>query len=166
DAERGLPSSLRSTFHVSYAACMRTHTRAPSPNNLPSRTATARDIMVIGLRYVKYRRDAAGKNEANLIDRSLQQGTMVWRHRINLDYDGHISRRGDRQLRALLYEAAAVLLTRVRKESALRQWGLMLWKRLGFKRAAAALARRMAVVLHAMWKSGTPFNPTLGAATP
>ena len=52
-----------------------------------------------------------------------------------VDYDGHISRRGDRQLRALLYEAAAVLLTRVRRESALRRWGLMLWKRLGFKRA-------------------------------
>jgi transposase len=79
-----------------------------------------------------------------------------------VDYDGHISRRGDRQLRALLYEAAAVLLTRVRRESALRRWGHMLRKRLGFKRAATALARKMAVVLHAMWKSGTSFNPTLG----
>src|SRR5450759_5156215 len=38
---------------------------------------------------------------------------------------------------------------------ALRHWGLALWKRLGFKRAATALARKMAVVLHAMWKSGT-----------
>ena len=81
---------------------------------------------------------------------------------VEVDYDGHISRRGDRQLRALLYEAAAVLLTRVRKESPLRRWGLMLWKRLGFKRAATALARKMAVVLHAMWKSGTSLNPTLG----
>jgi transposase len=83
-----------------------------------------------------------------------------------VDYEGHISRRGDCQLRALLYEAASVLLTRVRRDNVLRRWGLMLWKRLGFKRAATALARRMAVVLHAMWKSGTPFNPTLGAATP
>ncbi len=83
----------------------------------------------------------------------------------DVDYDGHISRRGDGQLRALLYETAAVLLTRVRRESALCQWGLILWKRLGFKRAATALARRMAVV-HAMWKSGTAFNPTLGAVTP
>jgi len=63
-------------------------------------------------------------------------------------------------------EAAAVLLTRVRRESALRSWGLLLRKRLGFKRAATALARRMAVVLHAMWKSATPFNPALGATTP
>lgn len=82
-----------------------------------------------------------------------------------IDYDGHISRRGDRQLRALLYEAASVLLTRVRADSALRRWGLRLRKRLGFKRAATALARKMAVILHAMWKSGTPFNPTLGIAT-
>lgn len=29
-----------------------------------------------------------------------------------VDYDGHISRRGDRHLRGLLYEAAAVILTR------------------------------------------------------
>ena len=82
-----------------------------------------------------------------------------------IDYDGHISRRGDGQLRALLYEAAAVLLTRVRTESGLRRWGLILRNRLGFKRAATALARKMAVILHAMWKSGTSFNPTLGAAT-
>jgi transposase len=82
-----------------------------------------------------------------------------------VDYDGHISRRGDSQLRALLYEAATVLLTRVRMESTLRRWGLMLWKRLGFKRAATALARKMAVVLHAMWKSGTAFDSKLGAAT-
>ncbi len=59
------------------------------------------------------------------------------------------SRRGDGQLRALLYEAAAVLMTRVRRESALRSWGLVLWKRLGFKHAATALARKMAMVLHA-----------------
>jgi len=40
----------------------------------------------------------------------------------------------------------------VRADSALRRWGLALKKRLGFKRAATALARKMAVVLHAMWK--------------
>jgi transposase len=104
-----------------------------------------------------FRRSRAVAAWLGLTPRRFQSGEV--------DYDGHISRRGDAQLRALLYEAAAVLLTRVRKESALRHWGLLLWKRLGFKRAATALARRMAVVLHAMWKSGTSFNPTLGAAT-
>ena len=76
-----------------------------------------------------------------------------------VDYDGHISRRGDARLRAVLYEAATTLLTRVQGESDLRQWGLALKKRLGFKRAAVALARKLAVVMHAMWKKGSDFNP-------
>jgi transposase len=76
-----------------------------------------------------------------------------------VDYDGHISRRGDARLRALLYEAATTLLTRVQGESALRRWGLALKKRLGFKRAAVALARKLAVIMHAMWKAGADFDP-------
>jgi transposase len=76
-----------------------------------------------------------------------------------VDYDGHISRRGDARLRALLYEAATTMLTRVQGESDLRRWGLALKKRLGFKRAAVAVARKMAVVMHAMWKKGADFNP-------
>jgi transposase len=75
-----------------------------------------------------------------------------------IDYEGHISRRGDARLRALLYEAAMRLLTRVRADSALRQWGLALKKRIGFKRAAVALARKIAVALHAMWRSGAAFR--------
>lgn len=75
------------------------------------------------------------------------------------EYDGHISRRGDAQLRALLYEAAVVILTRVRESSTLRSWGLALRKTIGFKRAAVAVARKLAVILHAMWKTGTDFNP-------
>jgi len=37
-----------------------------------------------------------------------------------VDYDGHISGRNDHQLRGLLYEAAAVILTCSSRESALR----------------------------------------------
>jgi transposase len=80
------------------------------------------------------------------------------------EYDGHISRRGDLRLRSLLYEAAVTLLTRVREASALRSWGLALWKKGGFKRAAVAVARKLAVVLHAMWKTGADFDPAAGAA--
>ena len=43
-----------------------------------------------------------------------------------VDYDGHISRRGDAHLRGLLYEAATVVLTRTTADSALRTWGLKL----------------------------------------
>ena len=41
----------------------------------------------------------------------------------------------------------------------LRSWALALRKRLGFKRAAVALARKLAVIMHAMLKTGTDFDP-------
>jgi len=80
-----------------------------------------------------------------------------------VDYDGHISRRGDRHVRSLLYEAATVILTRSSAESGLRTWGLALKERLGFKRAAVAVARKLAVTMHAMLRSGEMFDRTAGA---
>ncbi len=64
-----------------------------------------------------------------------------------VDYDGHISRRGDRHLRRLLYEAAVVILTRSSTDSSLRTWGLKLRERIGFKRSAVAVARKLAVIM-------------------
>ncbi len=81
-----------------------------------------------------------------------------------IDYDGHISRRGDAHLRGLLYEAATVIMTRVRAESDLRAWGLRLREKIGFKRAAVAVARKLAVIMHAMLKSGEAFNRTTAIA--
>jgi transposase len=77
-----------------------------------------------------------------------------------VDYGGHISRRGDAHLRSLLYEAATVILTRAGAESDLRRWGLHLRETIGFKRAAVAVARKLAVIMHAMLKSGEPFHRT------
>lgn len=81
-----------------------------------------------------------------------------------VDYDGHISRRGDNHLRALLYEAAMVILTRTNADSALRVWGLKLRDKIGFKRAAVAVARKLAVIMHTMLKTGELFNRSAGAA--
>ena len=81
-----------------------------------------------------------------------------------VDYDGHISRRGDRHLRGLLYEAATVILTRSLADSALRTWGLKLRERVGFKRAAVAVARKLAVTMHAMLKTGELFDRNAGAS--
>ncbi len=74
-----------------------------------------------------------------------------------VDYGGRISRRGDRHVRGLLYEAAVVILTRSSAESDLRNWGLKLRERLGFKRAAVAVARKLAVTMHAMLKASQAF---------
>lgn len=83
-----------------------------------------------------------------------------------VDYDGHISRRGDRHLRSLLYEAAMAMLTRsrLRNDSELRTWGLALRERIGLKRAAVAVARKLAVIMHSMLKSGEAFRLSGGAA--
>jgi transposase len=81
-----------------------------------------------------------------------------------VDYDGHISLRGDCHVRGLLYEAATVILTRSSANSSLRTWGLKLRERVGFKRAAVAVARKLAVTMHSMLKAGTFFDRTMGAA--
>jgi hypothetical protein len=59
-----------------------------------------------------------------------------------------------------------VLLTRTsaRNESSLRSWGLKLRERLGFKRAAVAVARKLAVIMHSMLKAGEVFHALAGAA--
>lgn len=71
---------------------------------------------------------------------------------------GRISRRGDDFLRRSLYEAANALLTRIDRFSALKSWGLRIAKRGGFKKAKVAVARKLATILHAMWKTGDAFR--------
>jgi transposase len=66
-------------------------------------------------------------------------------------------------VRNLLDEAASVSLTRSSAQSSLRDWGLKLRERIGFKRAAVAVARKLAVVMHAMLKSGELFDRAAGA---
>lgn len=80
-----------------------------------------------------------------------------------VDFEGHISRRGDNHLRGLLYQAATVILTRSLADSGLRSWGLKLREKIGFKRAAVAVARKLAVVMHTMLKTSQPFDRSRGA---
>jgi len=40
----------------------------------------------------------------------------------------------------------------------LKAWGLRLAKASGFKRAKVGVARKLAVILHAMWKADEPFR--------
>ncbi len=82
-----------------------------------------------------------------------------------IDHGAGVSKRGDKLLRSYLFEAAACLLVRVQRPSALKAWGLRLVERLGFKRAAVAVARnKIGVVLHAMWKADAPFQAWPAAA--
>jgi transposase len=74
------------------------------------------------------------------------------------DVVGGISRIGDAMVRATLYEAANVVLSRTTRFSALKRWGLAIAKRRGMKRAKVAVARKFAVILHRMWIDGTSFR--------
>ena len=81
-----------------------------------------------------------------------------------INMQGRISRHGDKLLRAYLYEAAAHILTRAKTDSALKRWGTALREKIGFKRANVAVARKLAVTLFAMLRSGKPFEAD-GVAT-
>ncbi len=81
-----------------------------------------------------------------------------------IDRMGRISRCGDPMIRSYLYEAANIMLVRARKANPLKSWGMKLAKRAGFKKARVALARKMAVVLHRMWRDATDFGASMVAA--
>jgi transposase len=74
------------------------------------------------------------------------------------DVAGRITKVGDVMVRAVLYEAAHVMLTRSSRFSSLKRWALAVAGRRGLKRAKVALARKLAVVLLRIWTSGGVFR--------
>jgi transposase len=73
---------------------------------------------------------------------------------------GGISRCGDDMMRAMLYEAAHIMLVRSTKWSWLKAWAMQIARRRGMKKAIVALARRLAVIMHRIWLDGTEFRWT------
>jgi transposase len=86
-----------------------------------------------------------------LVPRRYQSGEV--------DYTGGISKCGDRRVRTLLYEAAHVMLTRYKRPLKLKDWALAIAKRSTLRKARIALARRLAIIMHAMLRDGTAFRP-------
>src|SRR5271169_964725 len=84
-----------------------------------------------------------------LVPRRYQSG--------EIDYVGSISKCGDRRVRTLLYEAANVMLTRYKGQLKLKDWAFAIAKRSTMRKAKVALARRLAIIMHAMLRDGTEF---------
>ncbi|OAP40167.1 hypothetical protein ATB98_21485 [Sinorhizobium saheli] len=61
-------------------------------------------------------------------------------------------------------ETATALLTRVGKWSSLKAWSLPIAKRSGMKKAAVAVDRKMAVIMHRLWTTGGAFRWLSSAA--
>jgi transposase len=77
-----------------------------------------------------------------------------------IDRTGGISRCGDDMMRAMLYEAAHIMLVRSTKWSWLKAWAMKITRHRGMKKAIVALARRLAVILHRIWVDGSEFRWT------
>ncbi len=73
-----------------------------------------------------------------------------------------ITKEGDEYLRWLLVQAAHYIVGRFGPDTDLRRWGLRLLARGGKharQRAAVAVARKLAVLLHQLWVSGSVYEP-------
>jgi len=77
---------------------------------------------------------------------------------------GRITKHGDELMRFLLVEAATTILSRCKKNFALRQWGLKLQEKKDFGKARVAVARKLACLLHHLWITGKPFDASRAVA--
>jgi transposase len=78
------------------------------------------------------------------------------------DPEHRITKTGNIYLRRLLVQSAHYILGRFGPDSALRRWGLRLAGTGGKrakKRALVAVARKLAVILNRMWRSGERYQP-------
>lgn len=78
-----------------------------------------------------------------------------------------ITKAGDPMLRRLLVTSAHYILGPFAPASDLRRWGLALAARggkMGKRRAVVAVARKLAVLLHRLWTSGSAYVPLRTAA--
>lgn len=100
----------------------------------------------------RFRRSRDLGSYLGLVPRRYQSGET--------DYVGGISKVGDRSVRTLLYEAANVMLTRYKGDLKLKDWAFAIATRSNIRKARIALARRLAIIMHAMLRNGTEFQPT------
>jgi transposase len=73
-----------------------------------------------------------------------------------------ITKTGDGMLRSLLVQGAQCMLRQGAPDSDLRVWGLAKMKgggKNGKKRAIVAVARKLAVLMHALWSTGEVYDP-------
>lgn len=80
-----------------------------------------------------------------------------WQSGTSIDVKGRISKAGDPDMRRALYEAASAMLTRFKGSDTVKSWGLKLAKTKCHAKARVAVARKLAVIMHAMWRDGTNY---------
>jgi transposase len=86
---------------------------------------------------------------------SLRLTSRRWQSGSSIDVQGRISKAGDADVRRALYEAASGLMTRMKGRDKVKSWGQEIAKRSCHRKACVAVARKLAVIMHAMWNDGT-----------
>jgi len=114
---------------------------------------------IVALTYVsaiddptRFRRSRDIGPHFGLVPRKYQSGEV--------DRSGRITKIGDASVRSILYEAAHIMLTQVKRFSSLKAWAMRLAARSNARVAKVALARKLAVILHRIWLDGTTFEWT------
>lgn len=98
----------------------------------------------------RFRRSRALGPHLGLVPRTIQSGAMERR--------SGITKHGSRELRTALYMAALTSLKSNTRPSWLKDWARAVADRRGGQKAAVAVARRLAVLLHRMWITNKPFQ--------
>ena len=81
-----------------------------------------------------------------------------WQSGTSIDIKGRISKAGDPDVRRALYESANAMLSRYKRPDRVKDWGQNLAKTKCHAKACVAVARKLAVIMHAMWKDGTSYE--------
>lgn len=98
----------------------------------------------------RFRRSSDVGAHLGLTPRQFQSGET--------DSRGRISRSGDAFARTALFTAAHVMMTRSCQWTSVKVWGGHIAQRSSLKRAKVAVARKLAVIMHRMWRDATPFR--------
>jgi transposase len=99
----------------------------------------------------RFSRSADVGSYFGLAPRLNESGSIVKKSRI--------SKMGNRHVRGLLVQAASMYVTHCKEDGGLRDWTLRLQQRLTRIPSRVALARKLAVIMLAMWKTGNHFDP-------
>ena len=146
--------SLREPIRILDGQLLKRAKSDPAARRLMSIPAVG---VIVALAYVavidnpeRFRQSSTVGAYLGLTPRRYQSG--------DVDCAGHISKCGDGLLRSYLFQAANAILTRKVTDSTLRSWGRALVARIGLRRSTVAVARKLAVIMHVVWKNDRDFD--------
>ena len=129
----------------------------PLRNFSSRRPAVSKIVIEAEIRVFQHRvMGGSSSRWADRIGDGLEEEAVKWTILLaSYHYVGGISKCGDRRVRTLLYEAANVMLTRYNGQLKLKEWAFAIARRSSMREARIALARRLAIIMHAMLRDGT-----------